>query len=69
MINIHRQLKTQKLKSKLILQVHDELIIEAPNDESETIVELLGHEMSHVMKLKVPLEIDIGFGDNWDDAH
>ncbi|MDP7037969.1 MAG: DNA polymerase I [Myxococcota bacterium] len=69
MLNIHRQLSTQKLKSKLILQVHDELIIEAPNDESETIIELLKHEMSQVMQLKVPLEIDIGFGDNWDDAH
>ena len=69
MLNIDRQLRTKNLKSKLILQVHDELIIEAPNDESDTIIELLKHEMSQVMQLKVPLVIDIGSGNNWDDAH
>ncbi|MBJ80841.1 MAG: DNA polymerase I [Myxococcales bacterium] len=69
MLNIDRQLQEQGLKSKLILQVHDELIIEAPDAEKDMIVDLMKNEMSGVMQLKVPLEIDIDYGNNWDDAH
>ena len=69
MLNIDRQLQEQGLKSKLILQLHDELIIEAPDAEKDMIVDLMKDEMSGVMQLKVPLEIDIDYGNNWDDAH
>ena len=69
MINMHKAIKTQKSKAKLILQVHDELILDTPKDEIDKIVSLVTESMMGAANLDVPLEIDFGIGDNWDQAH
>ena len=69
MINMHKAIKTQKSEAKLILQVHDELILDTPKDEIDKIVSLVTDSMMGAANLDVPLEIDIGIGDNWDQAH
>ena len=69
MINMHKAIKTQKSEAKLILQVHDELILDTPKDEIDKIVSLVTESMMGAANLDVPLEIDIGIGDNWDQAH
>ena len=69
MINMHKAIKTQKSEAKLILQVHDELILDTPEDEIDKIVSLVTESMMGAANLDVPLEIDIGIGDNWDQAH
>ena len=68
MINVNDRLIKQNLKSKLILQIHDELIIDATNDELNTVKEILKQEMENVVKLDVPLVVDINCGNNWYDA-
>ncbi len=68
MINVYRALKKENMKSKLILQVHDELIIEAVEEEKEKAAEILRREMENAAKLRVPLTVDIGMGDTWYDA-
>ncbi len=68
MINVFNALRKQNLKSKLILQVHDELIIEAPMEEAETIKTLLKTEMENAVEMKVPLEVHISSGKTWFDA-
>ena len=67
MISIDRQLIERKLKTRMILQVHDELIFEVPLDEKAEIEALVRTEMEGVVKLKVPLVADLGFGPNWRD--
>ena len=69
MINMHRELNKAKLDARMTLQVHDELIIESPPGETKTVIYLLKKSMSEAAKLKVPLEVDIGIGNNWDQAH
>ena len=69
MINMHQELKKAKLEAKMTLQVHDELIIESPADETKEVVDLLKKSMSEAAILKVPLEVDVGIGNNWDQAH
>ncbi len=69
MINMHKAIKTRKSEAKLILQVHDELILDTPKDEIDKIVSLVTDSMMGAANLDVPLEIDIGIGDNWDQAH
>ena len=68
MVNVYKELKSQKLKSKIILQVHDELLIEAVEEEKEQVEKILKQEMENVIKLKVPLKIDIEEGNNLYDA-
>lgn len=68
MVNVYKELKSQKLKSKIILQVHDELLIEAVEEEKEQVENILKQEMENVIKLKVPLKIDIEEGNNLYDA-
>lgn len=68
MINTYNALKSKNLKSKLILQVHDELIIEAPNSEAEEVEKLLKQEMENAAKLQVPLKVHIASGKTWFDA-
>ena len=68
MINVFNALRKQNLKSKLILQVHDELIIEAPTEESEAVETLLKTEMENAVEMKVPLEVHISSGKTWFDA-
>lgn len=69
MIKVSRALKEQKLKSKMILQVHDELLIETYEDEIETVRKLLKDNMTQAANLKVALETDINAGANWLEAH
>ena len=68
MINVSRALKAKNLKSKLILQVHDELLIEAWESETGTVIEILDREMKRAAALAVPLEIDVHTGHNWYEA-
>ncbi len=69
MINISRSLKNKDLKSKIILQVHDELVFEIPETEKKIMVDLVKKEMEGVMELKIPLIVDTYIGKNWGEAH
>lgn len=69
MINIHQKLNTQNWQSKMLLQVHDELVFDAHNTEIEALKTLIKHEMENAFKMKVPLEVEIGTGQNWLEAH
>jgi DNA polymerase-1 len=69
MINIHRRLLEEKRKTKLILQIHDELVFEVPEDEADGMKKFVREEMEGVMKLYIPLKVDIGMGKNWAEAH
>jgi len=69
MINIHRRFLQEKRKTKLILQIHDELVFEVPEKELEQVKVLVKEEMEGVMKLYIPLKIDMGVGKNWAEAH
>lgn len=68
MINVYRRLKAEKLNAELILQVHDELIIESDISCAERCAELLREEMANVFEMKVPLSVDVHTGDSWYDA-
>jgi len=68
MIGVHKALQEKKLKSKLLLQVHDELLIEAYIDEVDMVKEILEVEMKNAFTLSVPLEIDVHTGANWYEA-
>ncbi len=69
MIRIHALIHEKGMKSKMILQVHDELIFDARKNELEDLKELVEHEMSGAAELRVPLLVDMGTGDNWLEAH
>ena len=69
MLRVDRALKQQQLKARLLLQVHDELILEAPDAEVDTVKALLKQEMEHVVKLAVPLRVSIEAGSCWGDFH
>lgn len=68
MINVCRALKAAGLKSKLILQVHDELVLESPEEEKDAAAEILKREMENAVKLSVPLTVDVHCGKDWYDA-
>ena len=68
MINVSKALKEQNLKSKLIMQVHDELIIDAPQEEISIVVKILSDNMQNVVKLRVPLTVDVNSGKSWFDC-
>jgi DNA polymerase-1 len=68
MIRIHRELTDKRLRTRLLLQVHDELVLESPADEVDEIRRLVKSEMESVQKLRVPLVVDVGVGANWRDA-
>ena len=69
MINIHNKLKSEGFKTKMLLQVHDELVFDVPKDELDDIKKLIKHEMENAHKMDVPLDVEIGVGDNWLEAH
>ncbi len=69
MVRIHDRLKAGKFRSKMILQVHDELIFEVYNSELEEIKSIVLHEMSNAARLEVPLKVDWGTGKNWMETH
>lgn len=68
MVNIRRALKRENMSARLILQVHDELVIEAPEAELDRAREILVDEMENAVKLKVPLKVDVHSGKNWYEA-
>jgi DNA polymerase I len=67
MISLDRKLAERKLKTRMVLQVHDELLFEVPGDEKKEVEDLVRSEMEGVVKLNVPLVADLGFGPNWRD--
>jgi DNA polymerase-1 len=69
MITIYNQLKERKLKTKMILQVHDELVFDVYAPELDQVKRIVQYEMEHVKRLLVPLIVDIGVGKNWLEAH
>ena len=69
MVTIARQLMQEQLHTKMLLQVHDELLFEVPQDEVERIKALVRDSMEGVMSLSVPLLVDLGLGSNWAEAH
>jgi DNA polymerase I len=69
MIRIQVRLGKEGLRSVMILQVHDELVFEAPDNELEPLKRLVREEMEGVIALSVPIKVDMGAGKNWDEAH
>ena len=69
MVNIANLLTKKNLTARLIMQVHDELVLEAPAKEKAEVMALVKKEMEEVIKLKVPLKVEIASGLNWDEAH
>ena len=69
MININSEFKKQSFKSKMLLQVHDELVFDVHNSEKDRIQDIVKTTMESAVKLKVPLKIDLEFGKNWLEAH
>ena len=68
MVKFYNRLNEEKLKAKLILQVHDELIVDCPEDEREKVLEIMKDVMTHAVDLKVDMKIDVNSADNWYDA-
>ena len=69
MINIHKKLTSENWKSKMLLQVHDELVFDVHKSELEKIKPMIKHEMENAFKMDVPLDVEIGVGENWLEAH
>ena len=69
MISVDSWLLDSKMDSSIIMQVHDELVLEVAENELSTVLEQLENRMANAAKLKIPLVVDIGIGDNWDQAH
>src|SRR4051812_26493304 len=69
MINIHQELTKRKLKTRMLLQVHDELVFDVYKPEETEVRSLVAERMSGAIKLDVPIEVEIGSGKNWLEAH
>ena len=69
MVSIHREMKKEGCRAKMILQVHDELVFEVPEEERQKMETLVGREMEGVISLKVPIKAEMGVGRNWREAH
>jgi DNA polymerase-1 len=69
MVRVFERIREEGLKSRLIMQVHDELVFEVPEEEKEVMEGLVKKEMEHAVNLKVPLKVDVNYGMNWSEAH
>ena len=69
MINVHKKINNSNLKTKMILQIHDELLFDVPKNEIEILPSLVRFEMENAIKLNVPLKVDCDYGKNWFEAH
>jgi DNA polymerase-1 len=69
MIQIDKRLKEESFQARMLLQVHDELVFDAPEDEVERLTDMIEKEMSQAIALDVPLVVEIGKGNNWSEAH
>jgi DNA polymerase-1 len=68
MVAIHRRLRAEGRSAQLVLQIHDELLLEAPETELSAVRELVREEMCNAYPLDPPLAVDVGAGDNWNEA-
>ena len=68
MVEIYDELKSKKLKTKMVIQVHDELVFDTPNEELEIVKEIVKRVMENTYKLNVPLKVDIEYGSDWYEA-
>jgi len=69
MINIHKKLSEENYKSKMLLQVHDELVFDVYNPEMDKLNAMVKSEMENAYKMNVPLDVELGVGENWLVAH
>jgi DNA polymerase-1 len=69
LVNVNRTLKERGLRSRILLQVHDELLLEVPNEEKDEVMKLVSDEMMKAADLRVKLEVSVAAGENWDAAH
>ncbi|MGA7826084.1 MAG: DNA polymerase I [Geobacteraceae bacterium] len=69
MVRVADRMRSEGLKSRMLLQVHDELVFEVPEEERVQMEQLVCHEMEHAIPLRVPLKVDLNFGRNWSEAH
>jgi DNA polymerase-1 len=69
MINIHNEMKLRDLKSKMILQVHDELVFDVCKNELDVLSELVREEMINALQLDIPVIVNVNTGSNWLEAH
>ncbi|MCL2104677.1 MAG: DNA polymerase I, partial [Kiritimatiellaeota bacterium] len=69
MIRVHRELNAQRLKTRMVLQIHDELLFDVPRTEVEPVRALVQRAMTSVLDIGIPLDVSIGIGDNWLEAH
>jgi DNA polymerase-1 len=69
MINIDSAFRDKKLKSAMLLSVHDELVFEVPSEELDTVTHLAKEIMEDIWDLKVPLKVNVAAGENWAEAH
>ncbi|MDQ3686662.1 MAG: DNA polymerase, partial [Acidobacteriota bacterium] len=68
MLKVDEAMRRENLRARMVMQIHDELLVEAPADETERVAALLKREMESAVELDVPLEVEVGIGDNWMDA-
>ncbi|HMO24730.1 MAG TPA: DNA polymerase, partial [Tepidisphaeraceae bacterium] len=68
MVNIHRKLKTENRPSRMLLQVHDELVFETARETVESEADFVRQEMTSAMRLSVPLKVEVGWGSNWEES-
>jgi DNA polymerase-1 len=69
MISVDNWLENSEMKSGIIMQVHDELVLEVFENELTTVIKQLQKRMSNAADLKIPLVVDVGVGENWEEAH
>ena len=69
MINIHMRMKNENVKSKMILQIHDELLFECPKSEIKDFSMMVQEEMETAVNLSVPLKVELNYGPSWFEAH
>ena len=67
MVTIDKELQANSFKTKMILQIHDELVFEAPLSEVESVTKLIKSTMENIIALDVPIKVDISHGDNWQE--
>jgi DNA polymerase-1 len=68
MVKLHARLRREQKQTRIILTVHDELVLESPESELDAAREIVKHEMENVYPMRVPLRVDIGVGENWKEA-
>ena len=69
MIDIQKEIEKINMETKMILQIHDELLFESPEDEIDDLIKMATKKMESAIELSVPVKVDTGIGDNWYDAH